>query len=473
MRRILVANRGEIACRIIRAAQALGIETVAVYSEADAGALHCQMADVAVLIGPAPAAQSYLNTEAVLAAGLAHGADGVHPGYGFLSENTAFARAAEAAGMRWIGPSVESIENMGDKNRAREIAAACGVPVLPGSIRFLPGELAGLEDAAARVGYPLLVKAAGGGGGIGMKYVNGPDTLAATVASTQALALKAFGDGSVYLERYVARARHIEVQVFGYGDGTAVHLFERECSIQRRFQKIIEESPAPGLPPEMLARMTAAAVALAESQRYRGAGTVEFIVDADSGEFFFLEMNTRIQVEHGVTEAVTGWDLVQAQIRLAAGTLARVAQADIRRQGAAIECRLYAENPARHFMPSPGKLSAFALPAMPALRVDTGVRAGDTITPYYDPMIAKLIAHGAGRESARQAMMAALAQTRIEGIRHNVEFLGNVLAHPDFRAGQVDTGFVTRESARLIGASAAPRAAAPAVASEVQPEVQP
>lgn len=457
MRRILVANRGEIACRVIRAARALGIETVAVYSAADAGSLHCQMADVAVPIGPAPAAESYLNIEAVLAAGVMHRAEGVHPGYGFLSENTAFAQAAEAAGMRWIGPSVETIENMGDKNRARDIAAACGVPVLPGSIRFLAGELAGLEAAAAQVGYPLLVKAAGGGGGIGMKCVDGPELLAATVATTQALALKAFDDGCVYLERCVARARHIEVQVFGYGDGTAVHLFERECSVQRRFQKIIEESPAPGLPPEVLARMTAAAVSLAASQRYSGAGTVEFIVDADSGEFFFLEMNTRIQVEHGVTEAVTGWDLVQAQIRLAAGTLTRVEQADIHRQGAAIECRVYAENPARHFMPSPGKLSHFALPASPALRIDTGVRQGDTISPYYDPMIAKLITHGADREAAREAMTTALAGTRIEGIRHNVDFLGRVLDHVDFRVGEIDTGFVMREIAQLIGPNTAPR----------------
>ncbi|MGO4157105.1 acetyl-CoA carboxylase biotin carboxylase subunit [Cupriavidus sp. YAF13] len=469
MRRILVANRGEIACRIIRAAQALGMETVAVHSAADAGALHCQMADIAVAVGPAPAAQSYLNVEAVLAAGTAHGADGVHPGYGFLSENTAFARAAQALGMQWIGPSVESIENMGDKNRARDIAAACGVPVLPGSIRFLPEDLSRLHAEARRVGYPVLVKAAGGGGGIGMKRVDGPDTLAATVASTQALALKAFGDASIYLERYVPRARHIEVQVFGFGDGTAVHLFERECSVQRRFQKIIEESPAPNVPAAVLAGMSAAAVALATHQRYSGAGTVEFILDADSGEFFFLEMNTRIQVEHGVTEAITGWDLVQAQIRLAAGTLAPSAQQDIRRAGAAIECRLYAENPARHFMPSPGKLARFCLPAgMAGLRVDTGVREGDAITPFYDPMIAKLIAYGTDREAAIATMQAALGATVIEGIRHNAAFLGCVLDHADFRAGRVDTGFVERELVALVGESAAPVAVPAPSAVEVR-----
>lgn len=458
MQRILIANRGEIACRIIRAAKALGIETIALYSDADAGALHCELADVAVHVGASPATQSYLNVEAVLAAGKAHGADGVHPGYGFLSENTAFAQAAQAAGMRWIGPSVESIENMGDKKRAREIASACGVPVLPGSTRFLPQALEGLEAAAEQVGYPLLVKAAGGGGGIGMKRVDDPATLAATVASTQALAQKAFNDGSVYLERYVARARHIEIQVFGFGDGTAVHLFERECSMQRRFQKIVEESPAPGLSDAVLARMSDAAVALAAAQRYQGAGTVEFILDADSGEFFFLEMNTRIQVEHGVTELVTGWDLVQAQIRLAAGTLAPVTQDSIQRRGAAIECRLYAENPAKNFLPSPGKLTTFSIADAAGLRVDTGVRQGDTISPYYDPMVAKLLTHGGNREQARQAMLTALKGTRVEGIKTNVEFLCNVMEHPSFIAGDVDTGFVTRELPALIQV---PQAAAP------------
>lgn len=455
MKRILVANRGEIACRIIRAARALGIETVAVYSAADAGALHCQMADAAVSIGPSPASQSYLNMDAVLAAGVQHGADGVHPGYGFLSENTAFAQAAEARGMKWIGPSVASIENMGDKNRAREIAQACGVPVLPGSIRFLPDDLSRLDDEAARVGYPLLVKAAGGGGGIGMKRVDDPATLHATVTTTQTMAAKAFGDPSVYLERYVERARHIEIQVFGYGDGTAVHLFERECSVQRRFQKIVEESPAPRLPADVLDRMAQAAVALTAGQQYSGAGTVEFIVDAQTDAFFFLEMNTRIQVEHGVTEAVTGWDLVQAQILLAAGRFTPVPQAQIQRRGAAIECRLYAENPAKNFMPSPGPLTRFALPAdMSGLRVDTGLRSGDVITPFYDPMIAKLITVGDDREHARRLMSAALAQTDIEGIRCNVAFLENLMQHPEFVDGRVDTGFVQREVAALTQAPA-------------------
>ncbi|MDP9651583.1 acetyl-CoA carboxylase biotin carboxylase subunit [Paraburkholderia caledonica] len=454
MKRILVANRGEIACRIIRAAHGLGFETVAVYSDADEGAKHCEMADIAVHVGSAMAAKSYLNVQAVLGAGTANGADGVHPGYGFLSENTAFARAAEEHGMTWIGPSTHSIENMGDKNRARTIAEQCGVPVLPGSVRFSPDDLWALESEAQRVGFPLLVKASGGGGGIGMKRVDSMETLLATVATTQALAAKAFNDPGVYLERYVPRARHIEIQVFGYGDGTAVHLFERECSVQRRFQKIVEESPAPHLPADVLARMESAAVALTENQRYSGAGTVEFIVDAETNEFFFLEMNTRIQVEHGVTEAITGWDLVQAQILLAAGRLKRLEQSAIRRRGAAVECRLYAENPAKDFMPSPGKLAKFVMPdTAEALRIDTGVRAGDAISPFYDPMIAKFIAWGNDRTQAMNVMAGALAQLQIEGIKHNGAFLSALLEHPVFIAGRMDTGFVQREIASLLSAA--------------------
>lgn len=451
MKRILIANRGEIACRVIRACQALGVETIAVFSEADANALHVQRADAAEPIGPAPAAQSYLDGERILAAALKHGADGVHPGYGFLSENTAFARAAEAAGITWIGPRPDSIEDVGDKQRARAIAEAAGVPVLPGSPRFALDALDGIEEAAAAVGYPLLVKATGGGGGIGMRRVDTPEQLRAAVAATQQMAAKAFKDGTVYLERLVARARHVEVQVFGHGDGTAVHLFERECSVQRRFQKIIEESPAPGLPDAMRARMCEAAVALASHQRYRGPGTVEFIVDADAMTFYFLEMNTRIQVEHPVTEGVTGWDLVQAQIRLAAGTFVPVAQADIRATGAAIECRLYAENPAKQFLPSPGRLDRFDLPeGRPHVRIDTGVREGDTITPYYDPMIAKLIVRGSDRAEALARLREALAHSHIGGVRNNVTFLEAVVRHPDFVAGEVDTGWVERNRAALV-----------------------
>jgi 3-methylcrotonyl-CoA carboxylase alpha subunit len=454
MKRILIANRGEIACRIIRACRALGIETVAVYSEADAQSLHVELADFAEPIGPAPAAQSYLNGERILEAALRHGADGVHPGYGFLSENTGFARAAEAAGVTWIGPAPESIEAMGDKQRARAIAQAAGVPTLPGSRRFAAGTieaLDGIEQAAQDVGYPLLVKATGGGGGIGMRRVDTPEQLLAAVAATQALAAKTFKDGTVYLERLVARARHIEIQIFGHGDGTAVHLFERECSVQRRFQKVIEESPAPGLPAPMVERMATAAVALAAHQRYRGPGTVEFIVDADTLEFFFLEMNTRIQVEHPVTELVTGWDLVQAQIRLAAGSFTPVPQAQIAQRGAAIECRLYAENPAKNFFPSPGPLKVFSLPlAMPHVRIDTGVREGDQITPFYDPMIAKLMVWGEDREVALTRLRAALAASRIEGVNNNVSFLAAVAGHADFIAGEVDTSWVERERQGLL-----------------------
>ncbi|AMP03493.1 acetyl-CoA carboxylase biotin carboxylase subunit [Collimonas pratensis] len=452
MNKILIANRGEIACRIIQAARGLGIKTIAVYSDADAGSLHCEMADFAVRVGSAPAGQSYLDMDAVLQAGIQHGAEGVHPGYGFLSENTVFAKAAERNGITWIGPTAESIEDMGDKHRARSIAQACGVPVLPGSRAFLPGEnpeLLTLE--AARVGFPLLVKAAGGGGGIGMKRVDDPAALAAAVISTQSQALKAFNDASIYLERFVPRARHIEVQVFGYGDGTAVHLFERECSVQRRFQKIVEESPAPHLAPEVLDRMFSAALSLTAGQRYRGAGTVEFILDAVSQEFYFLEMNTRIQVEHGVTEAITGWDLVRSQILLAAGTLEKMPQTSIRRNGAAVECRVYAENPAKNFLPSPGLLERFVLPSqVDGLRVDTGVRQGDLITSFYDPMIAKLITWAPTRAGALQRMDTALQSTEISGIRHNTVFLQRVIRHPEFQAGKVDTSFVDREKAALL-----------------------
>ncbi|XAH23313.1 biotin carboxylase N-terminal domain-containing protein [Xylophilus sp. GW821-FHT01B05] len=460
--RILIANRGEIACRVIRACQQLGIQTIAVHSEADAHALHVALADVAVPIGPSPAAQSYLDTAKVLQAAREHGANAIHPGYGFLSENAGFAQAVRDAGMAWIGPDPQTITAMGDKARARQLAVDSGVPVLPGSDRLRPGEPAAWAAAAEQVGYPLLVKAVGGGGGIGMKRVDSAEALQATIESAQALAQKAFSQPEVYLERYVARARHIEIQVFGYGNGEAVHLFERECSVQRRFQKIIEETPAPHLPESVRAAMAEAAVALARHQRYAGAGTVEFIVDAQTHAFFFLEMNTRIQVEHAVTESVTGWDLVQAQIQLAAGVLAPVAQASIRSSGAAIECRLYAENPLKHFMPSPGTLTRLRLPAASAqLRVDCGVREGDAVTPFYDPMIAKLIAHGPDRAAAIATLQQALHTLEIDGIRHNAVFLQAVLAHPDFAAGTVDTGFVDRERAALLQAMAEPKAVAP------------
>lgn len=451
MKRLLVANRGEIACRIIRAAKALHMHTIAVYSEADTHALHVELADEAAFIGPAPARQSYLLADAVLQAGKKHGADCVHPGYGFLSENTDFALAADKAGIHWIGPDANTITQMGDKNRARDIAVACGVPILPGTERLNTDNTSNLLTRGQQVGYPLLVKAAGGGGGIGMRLVNNPDDLVNTILSTKEVAAKSFGDTGVYLERYVPKARHIEIQIFGFGDGTAVHLFERECSIQRRFQKIIEESPAPGLPATVLQKMADAAVALASYQRYAGPGTVEFLVDAHSFEFFFLEMNTRIQVEHGVTEMVTGLDLVQMQIQQAAGHLTPLSQAQIQRSGVAIECRIYAENPQRKFMPSPGVMTTCQFPAPHAgLRIDTGVRSGDRITPFYDPMIAKLIAYADTREQAISHLTQALTNTQIEGIHSNIPFLERVLTNDAFVHGAINTQFVDTHLTDLL-----------------------
>jgi acetyl/propionyl-CoA carboxylase alpha subunit len=454
VKRVLIANRGEIACRVIRSCRALGLETVAVFSEADAGALHVELADLARPIGPASARQSYLDMDAVLAAAREAQADAVHPGYGFLAENPRFAERVLADRLIWIGPRPKTIEDMGDKERARLLAKAAGVPVLPGSPRFGPHDVLGLEDEAQRVGYPLLVKAAAGGGGIGMQRVDGSEKVAGVVDSTQKMAERAFGDGTVYLERLVPKARHVEIQVFGFGDRRAVHLFERECSIQRRFQKIVEETPAPGLPDETRQRTAEAATALAAQERYAGAGTVEFVVDAESGEFFFLEMNTRIQVEHPVTEMTTGIDLVELQIRLARGDdLSELTQEKVKPRGAAIECRIYAENPTRMFLPSPGRLATFRLPEPSAsVRIDTGVREGDQITPHYDPMIAKLIAHGGSRHEAIARCVEALRGVAIEGIHSNVPFLIRTLEHPAFAAGDVHTGFVEAHRADLLTA---------------------
>jgi len=449
--KVLIANRGEIACRIIRSCQALGLRTVAVHSEADAQAMHVAMADEAEAIGPSAPRESYLVPERILAAAAAHGADAVHPGYGFLSENAEFARAVQAAGLAWVGPAPDTIDAMGDKERAREIARAAGVPVLPGSRRFAAGGTPNLVEAAAAVGYPLLVKAASGGGGIGMRRVDGPETLNDVASATQAMAERSFGDGTVYLERYIPLARHVEIQVFGFGNGEAVHLFERDCSLQRRFQKIIEESPAPGLPDAVRARMADAAVQLCREQRYAGAGTIEFIVDADSFEFFFLEMNTRIQVEHPVTEMTTGRDLVALQLELARGSLAPFAQSAVQAGGHAIECRLYAENPARNFFPSPGTLNVFGLPPTgPDVRIDTGFRQGDTITPFYDPMIAKVICRGDTRAQAIERMAGALDGIAVEGLKSNLAFLRQAMRHPAFAAGAVSTDFVERHKAELI-----------------------
>jgi acetyl/propionyl-CoA carboxylase alpha subunit len=451
VKKVLIANRGEIACRVIRSCRALDLCTVAVYSEADTHALHVALADEAHPIGPSPARESYLRADRVLAAAKASGADAVHPGYGFLSENAGFAEAVQGAGLAWIGPSPRSIRDMGDKERARALAREAGVPVLPGSARFAAGELDGLDAAAREVGYPLLVKATAGGGGIGMRRVDTADKLRETAAATQSMAGKAFGDGTIYLERYIERARHVEMQVFGFGDGNAIHLYERDCSIQRRYQKVIEESPAPRLPDEVRGRMAEAATRLCRQQRYAGAGTIEFVVDADTFEFWFLEMNTRIQVEHPVTEMNTQRDLVAMQIELARGTLERLDQEAIATRGRAIECRIYAENPAKNFMPSPGRLARFALPDTGRdLRIDTGYREGDDVTFFYDPMIAKVIAHGPSRDAAIGRMLAALEAIDIEGPATNVTFLRATLRNPEFVAGNVFTGFVDRHRSELL-----------------------
>jgi 3-methylcrotonyl-CoA carboxylase alpha subunit len=450
MRKVLVANRGEIACRIIHSARKLKLATVAVYSEADKDALHVEIADERLPIGPSPAKDSYLAGEKIIAAALETGAEAIHPGYGFLAENASFAKAVQQAGLIFIGPSPASIAAMGDKERARLLAKTAGVPILQGSPRLAAAASQDLNAAVASVGFPLLVKAAAGGGGIGMRRVNTPAELEAAVAATQKLAEKAFKDPAVYLEHFIDPARHIEVQIFGFGDGRVVHLFERECSIQRRFQKIIEESPSPGLPAHQRSVIAGAAQRLAGQQHYAGAGTVEFVAD-QAGNFYFLEMNTRIQVEHPVTELITGLDLVELQIRLARGDdLSWLTQESIRAQGHAIECRIYAENPAKNFLPSPGTLAVFEPPHIAGLRVDTGLRQGDKVTFYYDPMIAKLITHAADRNGAIEHMMRALASFRVEGLATNIGFLRNIMKHPAFRAGDTPTGFVTAHQAELM-----------------------
>ncbi len=451
MKKILVANRGEIACRIIRSCRALELQTVAVYSEADANAKHVAEADEAVAIGASAAKESYLVADKVLAAARETGADAVHPGYGFLAENDGFARAVAEAGMIWIGPRPETIADMGDKERARLLAHGAGVPIVPGSPRFMVNDNAGLEAAGDEVGFPLLVKATAGGGGIGMKRVDAAEDLLSTVEATQSMAEKAFGDGAVYLEKLIEQPRHIEIQVFGFGDGGAVHFYDRECSIQRRFQKIIEESPAPDLASETREAMAAAALALTKQERYRGAGTIEFILAPD-GQFYFLEMNTRIQVEHPVTEMTTGEDLIGLQLRLARGEeVSKLRQDSIASHGHAIECRIYAENPAKNFLPSPGPLKVFSPPSQGGgIRVDTGVRQGDQVTYFYDPMIAKLVTHGVERDVAIEKMLAALDEFRIEGIVTNIPSLKSLLTHPAYLGGRTHTGFIDEHKADLF-----------------------
>lgn len=444
IKRILIANRGEIAVRIIRTCQKLGIETVLAVSEADRGSLGAQMADRALCIGPARPADSYLRVETIVQAALSSGCDAIHPGYGFLSERAALAQLCEDEGVIFIGPTAAQIEAVGDKLRARAEALAANVPVVPGGPVEGPGEA---QAMAEKIGVPLLVKAVGGGGGRGMKLVEDLKDLAATMDMASAEAGAAFGDDRVYLERYVAQGRHVEVQVLGDGTGNVIHLGERDCSVQRRYQKLVEETPAPNLPENIRARMHEAAVRFAARLDYRGAGTVEFLYDVARGEFYFLEMNARIQVEHPVTEEVTGIDLIAQQIAIADGQGLRLAQSDIQINGAAIECRINAEDPSRDFMPSPGRVTRALWPQGEGIRVDTHIVDGAMIPPFYDSMVAKIIAHGATREEATARLHAALSATRIDGIATNVAFQAEILADPDFQAGGVDTGFLTR---RLI-----------------------
>ncbi|MFG1360943.1 acetyl-CoA carboxylase biotin carboxylase subunit [Xanthobacter pseudotagetidis] len=452
MKSVLIANRGEIACRIARACRSLGLRSIAVYSDADRDALHVALADAAVHIGPAPARQSYLDADAILAAARATGAAAIHPGYGFLSENAAFARKVADAGLVFVGPGDAIIAEMGDKGRARARAEEAGVPVLPGSGRLTDETSQDLIARAAAVGFPLLVKATGGGGGIGMRRMDAAGDLAAAVERAREQAARSFGDDGVYLEHFVAAARHVEVQVFGTAPGRAVAFPERDCSVQRRFQKVIEESPATNLPDGVARGLRDAAARLAERVGYLGAGTVEFIVDAVTGRFYFLEMNTRIQVEHPVTEMVTGLDLVALQLRQAAGEDLSAAIPDApQADGHAIEARIYAEAPERGFLPTPGRLARLDLPApQPGVRIDSGVRSGDQITPFYDPMIAKVIAWGADREAARRRLDDALAATCIDGVGCNLAFLRAVLAHPDFRTGSITTDFIVRNGPQLM-----------------------
>jgi acetyl-CoA carboxylase biotin carboxylase subunit len=443
LRRVLIANRGEIAVRIAKACRTAGVETVAVYSDADADALHVRTADVAVRIGPDSPAESYLSIPALLAAARHTGADALHPGYGFLSERAALARACEEAGVTFIGPPAEAIERMGSKIGARELMRAANVPIVPGETPDDQSD-AGVHAAARRLGYPVLVKASAGGGGKGMRRVDGDEDALDAIAAARREAAAAFGDGTLYVERLIDRPRHVEIQILADAHGNVVHLFERECSIQRRHQKIVEESPSVAVSPGLRALMGDAAVAAARAAGYRNAGTIEFLVegDGDAARFYFLEMNTRLQVEHPVTEAVTGIDLVLAQLRIAGGEPLPWRQEQLTQRGHAIECRIYAEDPASGFLPQAGPLLLYREPSGPGIRVDSGVREGDRIGVNYDPLLAKLVIAGETRDEAVARAIAALLTFPILGIRTNVGFLARLLAHDAFRSGALHTGLV-------------------------------
>jgi acetyl-CoA carboxylase biotin carboxylase subunit len=435
--RVLIANRGEIASRLIRACHIVGSEAVAVYSEADAEAPFVGQADAAVAIGPAPAADSYLRGDAILDAARDAGAEAVHPGYGFLSENAAFAEAVEAAGLTWVGPPPSAMRAMADKVDARAIVSAAGVPVVPGTDG--PVDAGGAEAAANELNFPLMVKAAKGGGGIGMTVVRSHEELAKALETATARAQAAFGDASVFLERYIEKPRHIEVQVLGEADGRVFHLFERECSVQRRHQKVIEETPSMALDDRTRAELCAAAVRAAEAVGYRSAGTVEFIFDGAGGRFYFLEMNTRLQVEHPITEVTLGVDLVAAMLHVAAGEPSGIDAP--RPRGHAVEFRIYAEDPVR-FLPSPGLIDTWEEPTGAGIRVDSGVAAGYRVSHFYDPLLAKLVVSADTRDAAIERSVAALGDFRIEGVKHNIPAHLDVLASPEFRSGAYDTGLL-------------------------------
>ena len=457
IRRLLIANRGEIAVRIIRACRELGIESVAVYSEPDARAMHVAVADRAVSIGPAASAESYLSGQKIIDAARSSGADAVHPGYGFLSQNAAFAAACEREGLIFVGPSARTITDMGSKIESRRIMQHAGVPVVPGDTPADQTD-AGVRAAIDRMGLPALVKASAGGGGKGMRTIRERSEIAEAVPAARREALGAFGDGTLYVERLVDRPRHIEVQVFGDRHLHVVHLFERECSTQRRHQKVIEESPSPSISTDFRAAVTDAAVRAARAVSYQSAGTVEFLADVAGTRdearppFYFLEMNTRLQVEHAVTELVTGVDLVRAQLLVASGDPLPWSQDALMQRGHAIEARIYAEDPASGFLPQAGTLLLYREPRMPGVRVDSGVAEGDEVSVHYDPLLAKVIARAEHRDLAIARLVSALRAYPVLGVRTNIPFLLRVLEHPDFRAGKVDTGFLDRQGAALAAA---------------------
>ena len=441
-KKVLIANRGEIAVRIIRACREIGIRAVAVYSTADRNSLHAQIADEAICIGPAATKDSYLNMNAIIQAALNVGADAIHPGFGFLSENAVFARRCEENGITFIGPSYKSIEMLGDKAAAKETMAAAGVPVIPGS----KGAVSSLEEAkevAAKAGYPVLVKASAGGGGRGIRRADSPEELESQMIIAQQEAKNFFGDDSVYIEKLLINPHHVEIQIIADKHGNYIHLCERDCSMQRRNQKVLEECPSPIVSPELRKKMGNAAVTAAKQSGYYNAGTIEFLVD-ENRDFYFMEMNTRIQVEHPITEEVTGFDLVKAQIEIAAGLPLNVSQEDITLRGHAIECRINAENPDLGFRPSPGTITALYMPGGPGIRIDGAVYQGYTITPYYDSMISKLIAHGSTRDDAINKMKWALAEFIVEGVDTNIDFQLEILRQPEFRSGNYDNGFLNR-----------------------------